>query len=186
MKFGKNFPPSLAGSLIAAHPGLIDPNYSKAVVLISVHNPSTGSIGIVINTPTGLTISDFDPHYEHTPLGNIPLYYGGPVGKDQVILTAWQWKESEGTFKLYFGIPEDTALKLKNALPQIELRAYLGYSGWDNGQLEVEIKRHTWLLSSVKNLTHDLTDSQIWRNVISHTNPELLFLVDIPKDPTKN
>ena len=43
---------SLAGSLLLAHPAMKDPNFARAVVLLSAHDEE-GALGVVLNRPTG-------------------------------------------------------------------------------------------------------------------------------------
>ena len=39
-------PRSLAGSLLVAHPNMLDPNFRRAVLFISAHDPDDGAIGV--------------------------------------------------------------------------------------------------------------------------------------------
>src|SRR6266404_3822065 len=44
-------PRSLAGSLLVAHPNMLDPNFRRAVLFISAHDPEDGAIGVIVNRP---------------------------------------------------------------------------------------------------------------------------------------
>lgn len=181
------FLPNLAGALLVAHPGLMDPNFRRSVILISNYSAETGSLGVVINKPLNCMLGELNEHFKESPLAKIKLYRGGPIGVDQVILTAWQWLREEKVFKLHFGIPEDKAIDLMQKEPAVDIRAFVGYSGWSDGQLEVELEEHAWLISSISGLNLPTDEKHpLWREIISHIHPELLFLADAPDNPSVN
>ena len=95
---------SLSGSLLVAHPNLIEPNFNKSVVLISLHTTEDGAMGVVINRPLGKSLGDNKKDFAFSSLSDIPLYEGGPVNKDQMILIAWKMDSECKDFKIYFGI----------------------------------------------------------------------------------
>src|ERR1700704_4411614 len=51
-------PRSLAGSLLVAHPNMLDPNFRRAVLFISAHDPEDGAIGVILNRPLDKHVSD--------------------------------------------------------------------------------------------------------------------------------
>jgi len=40
---------NLAGSLLVAHPNMLDPNFRRTVLFISEHDPGEGALGVVSN-----------------------------------------------------------------------------------------------------------------------------------------
>lgn len=187
MKFKKDFAPSLAGTLLVAHPSLLDPNYKRSVILISSDAPDGTAMGIVVNSPLGLTMGEFDTFFESSPLAQVPMYMGGPIENNLIILTAWQWIEHQSVFRLEFGITEEKAIKLATSNPDVEVRAFLGYSGWTHAQLIDELKHHAWLLSSVKHLAKEGSGGfHLWQNIIKTIKPDLFFLAQTPEDPSEN
>ena len=48
---------SLGGQLLLAAPTLEDPNFTRTVVLIGVHN-SDGAMGVVLNRPSAVTVGE--------------------------------------------------------------------------------------------------------------------------------
>ena len=65
------------------------------------------------------------------PLSSTPIFTGGPVQTDQIILAAWQARDD--SFQLHFGIDPTKAAEMLTD-ESTRLRAYLGYSGWSAGQ----------------------------------------------------
>jgi putative transcriptional regulator len=178
---------SLAGSILLAHPDLEDPNFFRSVVLISAHAEESGVIGVIINRPTDKTLSDIANELPDPILADIPVYEGGPVHKDQIILTAWKWIHEESMFKLYFGLTLERARELLQE-ENIEVRAFSGYSGWDAGQLEDEIAEGAWVVSTLrgKPISHMSGNDDLWRTLLIAAAPEMLIILDSPEDPSLN
>src|SRR3954469_9579990 len=102
---------TLAGSLLLAHPAMRDPNFKRSVVLLSAHNDE-GAMGVVLNRPLGKQLAEINSEFAFGPLAGVPLYSGGPVEPEQLILVSWQWLEEESAFQLYFGIEPEKAAEL--------------------------------------------------------------------------
>src|SRR5216683_1197399 len=49
---------SFAGSLLVAHPSMLDPNFRRAVLFISAHDPDDGALGVIINRPLDKSVAD--------------------------------------------------------------------------------------------------------------------------------
>lgn len=185
MRFEKDYMPSLAGSLLIAHPALLDPNFRQSVILLSAHSVDQGGMGVVLNYPMGKTMGQFDFKYSMSTLANVPMYLGGPIGQHAIMLAAWEWLEHNSIFKLHFGISQEQAEKLLFADPQLIVRAFLGHTEWLKGQLEGELHRRSWFLSSIKNMLNSKEEGHLWKDLLMQVKPELLFLVD-PENPSLN
>ena len=80
---------TLAGSLLLAHPVMRDPNFRHSVVLMSVHN-AEGAMGVVLNRPMNQRLGELNGEFALGPLAGVPLFKGGPVHPEQLIIAAWQ------------------------------------------------------------------------------------------------
>ena len=174
---------TLAGSLLLAHPAMKDPNFRRSVVLMSAHN-AEGAMGVVLNRPLGKRLGELSGDFALGPLAGVPLFSGGPVQTDQLVLAAWQTR-SDG-FRLHFGIEPDKALQLL-AEDGTHVRGFLGYSGWSAGQLENEMRLRTWVVADVPEdlLTH-AQDESLWREVLGREGAEWRLLAGEPDDPELN
>jgi putative transcriptional regulator len=174
---------TLAGSLLLAHPAMKDPNFRRSVVLMSAHN-AEGAMGVVLNRPMGKRLGELSGDFALGPLAGVPLFNGGPVQTEQLVLAAWQTC-SDG-FRLHFGIEPDKAQQLL-AEEGTHVRAFLGYSGWSAGQLENEMRQRTWVVADVPEdlLTHPQDDS-LWREVLGREGAEWRLLAGEPDDPELN
>ena len=182
-----DLPVSLAGHLLLSNPALTDENFHRTVVLISQHSAAEGALGVILNRPLGRVLGDEAEPFTYTVLADIPLYLGGPVAPQQVILAAWQASEDGRHFQLYFGIAEEKVVELRQAEPRPEMRAFLGYAGWTAGQLEDELEAEAWLAVPIDTgllETHD--GVELWKALLSRSHPEWRFLAEAPEDPELN
>lgn len=177
---------SLAGYLLGAHPGLADPNFSRSVVLLSAHSADDGALGVIINRPTGKSLGNLREDASTPLMRNLPVYEGGPVAPTEILLVAWKWNLAEQNFRLFFGLDPRKLQELVDADPTIEARAFLGYSGWQSGQLEAEISRFDWAVSPFVQPFGKLPPENLWRQVLDQVRPEWSILADFPDDPSVN
>ena len=176
---------NLAGQLLVAHPAMQDPNFRRSVVLLSAHGDD-GAMGVVLNRPLGKQLGDLNPQFAASVLAQVPLFQGGPVQTEQLILAAWQPEPLAATVKLYFGIDVEKAEALQNEAG-VRLRAFLGYSGWSKGQLENELRHNTWVVTPVGPDLLDRTEGQgLWRTILGGLSPEWKLMANEPDDPATN
>jgi putative transcriptional regulator len=174
---------TLAGSLLLAHPAMRDPNFRRSVILMSAHN-AEGAMGVVLNRPLGKRLGQLSGEFALGALAGVPIFTGGPVQNEQLVLAAWQVRDDG--FRLHFGIEPDKATQLL-AEAGTHVRGFLGYSGWTAGQLENEMKHKTWIVTDVPEdlLTQDQNET-LWRTVLGREGAEWRLLADEPDKPEMN
>ncbi len=177
---------SYAGFILGAHPGLRDPNFHQTVVLLSAHSAEEGALGVVINRPSDQCLGNLREDLETPVLRNLPVFEGGPVAADELLLAAWKWDLKEQNFRLFFGLQPEKLQELLESDPSIEARAFLGYAGWSAGQLEVELGRFDWAVSPFAQPYGKQSPQNLWRTLLNNVRPEWLVLADIPDDPSLN
>ena len=150
---------------------------------MSAHN-AEGAMGVVMNRPMGKRLGELNGEFALGPLAGVPLFTGGPVQVQQLVLVAWQiWP---GGFRLHFGIEPAKAIQLL-ADDGTQVRAFLGYSGWSAGQLENEMKHQTWVVADVPDdLLAQTSDESLWRTVLGRAGPEWRLFADEPENPEQN
>src|SRR5207237_7673877 len=87
---------NLTGSLLVAHPNMLDPNFRRAVLFISAHDPDDGAIGVIINRPLDKSIEDLVSETPPQNLAGVPVFFGGPVGNHQLMVAAFEWLTGRG------------------------------------------------------------------------------------------
>src|SRR5215469_9479104 len=136
------------GKLLVSARGLSDPNFAESVVLL-IRYDQDGALGLIINRRTQAAISKVLKDVDTAKRGSDPVYLGGPVELDAVFaLLRSQKKPDEGTSILDEVYLVSSKAPLEKALATgpgaSDLRVYLGYAGWDVGQLENEVKLGGW------------------------------------------
>ena len=144
---------NLSNHFLIAMPSMDDPVFGGAVVYLCEHNEH-GALGMVINRPTNLKLSDLierlDPSPEVAPLAARPVMFGGPVQEDRgfVLHTASSNEFSsmlKVTDDIAFTTSRDVLEAVASGIGPEKILVSVGYSGWAAGQLEDEIGRNGWL-----------------------------------------
>jgi putative transcriptional regulator len=178
-------PQNLAGSLLIAHPNMLDPNFRRSVLFISSYDPDEGAMGVIINRPLDKQVSDLVSEMPPMGLEDVPVFLGGPVGKNQLMFAAFEWEDENG-LKLNHNVGVDEAHERVEDDPA-SIRAFVGYAGWTAGQLEAEMEQKAWLLQKPSRaaLTPDRLP-KLWFNIMSGLGPWYKMLAAAPDDPSLN
>jgi len=177
------------GILLISDPFLKDPNFTRTVILMCEHQPE-GSFGFVLNRPYEQHLGELMADLEDF---NFPVYYGGPVQRDTVhFLHKCPDLISDGIEiidGIYWGgdFEEVVALIKENRLQQEDIRFFIGYSGWGEGQLAEELEGKSWITRNATNslVFHKQTD-MIWRDALKEMGGEYSQMVNYPIDPQLN
>lgn len=186
-KFNFQPPDSLAGSLLIAHPDLLDPNFLHSVIFVTAHHKEEGAIGVVINRPTGKTIADLALASAPSGLEGVPVYAGGPVQNDQILFSAWHWS-ANNVLQMQFGVDAARARQIQSE-GRFQLRAFLGFSGWTPGQLENEIHQSSWIVQALTaQILQDHDPEDLWRQLVENTSTGFGGgdWTPPPEDPSQN
>ena len=178
-------PQNLAGSLLIAHPNMLDPNFRRAVLFIYEHDAEAGAGGVIINRPLDKHVGDLVSEIPSEGLAEVPVFLGGPVGKNQLMFAAFEWEEANG-LRLNHNVNGDEAHERVDQDPT-SIRAFVGYAGWSAGQLEAEMAQHAWILQ--KPTPAALTPARLpklWFEIMRDLGPWYKMLAAAPDDPSLN
>jgi putative transcriptional regulator len=135
------------GLLLVAKPGLPDPNFSRAVVLVT-RSTDDGAVGVILNRPGTTRLADLAPRLQGAQDFTEPLYAGGPVMR-QVVVAVFGAEATPP--HAAFHVLGDVYLTLHPlnieallARPGGRVRLYAGFSGWAPEQLERELDSGSW------------------------------------------
>jgi putative transcriptional regulator len=181
---GSKKPTNLAGSLLVAHPNMLDPNFRRTVLFISAHDPEDGAIGVIINRPLEKNVADLVSETPPENLADVPVFFGGPVGNNQLMLAAFEWHKEEGLKLNQHSLDADEAMTTEKAPPVF---AFLGYAGWSAGQLEAEMKQKAWIVRKPsRSALKSEKLSRLWFDIMNALGPWYRMLAAAPDDPSLN
>lgn len=179
-----------AGSLLIADPFLKDPNFKRSVIFLCEHLPE-GSFGLVVNKQLNVTLGEVIDELE----GNsTQIFFGGPVQLDTIHFLHQMPEVIPGGSKvgedIFWGGDFQIVIQLikKNKLDMQKIRFYLGYSGWEEGQLKNEMdEKASWLtVTANPSLIFHNKIQQIWGDALTFLGGEYIQMKNYPIDPQLN
>ncbi|MBE7217327.1 MAG: YqgE/AlgH family protein [Caulobacteraceae bacterium] len=145
----------LAGRLLIAAPGIGDPRFERAVILMCAHGPEE-AMGIAINRPLdGLSLPDLLDRLGVKSQILIPeraVLVGGPLERERgFVVHTTDYESADSTLSVGDGLALTATREVLDALGDAEKRPRqsllaLGYANWAAGQLEDELKANVWLI----------------------------------------
>ncbi len=179
----------LQGQILIAKPLLNDGGFKRTVILLAEHNEN-GSLGFILNKPMHLTLKDVLPGMDGL---KIPVYYGGPVAQNQLFYVHTAGKEISDSLHIqqnYYWSGNFTEIidLLKNRrLNPSQIRFFIGYSGWGEGQLGKELEEKAW--ASLDSYTSEILDKHpddMWPEQLARLGANYKVFADIPQEPSLN
>jgi putative transcriptional regulator len=179
--------PSLTGQLLIASPGLLDPNFRRAVVLVTEHNEE-GAAGLVLNRPTDADVSEVVPQLEVLVDDGEPIFMGGPVQPNGVLVLGEFVDPADAAVPLFGSLGFPSLEEPEEVVPvTTRRRIFAGYAGWGSGQLEDELAREDWILETASN-DDAFTESpgELWADVLRRKGGIYELVARMPEDPSVN
>ena len=164
--------PLANGVLLIAKPELVDPNFRETVLLITQPVMGGGPLGVILNRPTELRLSEAWPAAGAVPEQFDHIYAGGPVARNQIIFLVRSDARIENGLRVLdnvylSGDPELLKNIVAAEVKVKSLRAYAGYAGWAPRQLQAEIAAGGWYLLPADADTIFAADAAaMWANLI--------------------
>ncbi|NDJ56404.1 YqgE/AlgH family protein [Enterobacteriaceae bacterium 4M9] len=166
---------NLQHHFLIAMPSLQDPLFRRSVVYICEHN-SDGAMGLIINKPLdSLTIEGVLEKLKITPENrdetirlDKPVFVGGPLAEDRGFIL----HSPPNTFDSSICICDDTVITTSRDVLETlgtqkqpgNVLVALGYSSWEEGQLEQELLDNAWLTAPASpKILFNTPISERWR-----------------------
>lgn len=177
------------GTLLVSDPFLKDTYFNRSVVLLAEHNEN-GTFGLIINKPIEVklkeVLTDF-PDFDAT------LFIGGPLKTDNLFMLHNKGEQIENSSKimngLYWGGNIDTIKSMidDKKMTPLDIRFYIGYSGWDANQLNKELSENAWIIAKAKpNEFLIKTPEILWKNLVTSLGSEYALWANYPIEPIMN
>lgn len=126
---------------------LLKGSYFENTTILIVEKNKEGAIGFIMNKPFGSSIHELTEFSYSKPF---PLLEGGPVDQEHLFIVHKRPDLVSGGTPLpngsYYGGSIDDVLDAinKKNISENEIRIFVGYCGWDAGELEAEIEEGSW------------------------------------------
>lgn len=177
------------GRVLISEPFLRDSTFGRSVILLIDHSEE-GSMGLIINKQLPIYLNELIKDFNYA--NEIPLFKGGPIGTD-TLFYLHTLKDIPGAIPISKGLylNGDFAMIKEyilqgNAIDD-HIRFFLGYSGWESEQLDVEIKENTWIIS--KEETDYLLNTEtkdMWKQALGKMGNKYEAWSRFPQVPTHN
>lgn len=137
------------GMLLKSTAALNNTFFDNSVILITEYNDK-GAVGFVVNRPFARQLNELE-EFRHSPA--FPLYDGGPVGRENLYFIHRREELIPGGQPIgngfYFSGDFTAAIKGINnkSLAPKDIKIFIGYCGWDAGELEAEMAEGSWTAS---------------------------------------
>lgn len=177
------------GKILLSDPFLQDPNFIRTAILLCEYNQE-GAIGFVVNKRLEFVLEDIVDGASGIKL---PVFEGGPVAKTSLHflhrrgdLINQSVALSDGIF--WGGNFEQVLDLIRNKqIDEKEIRFFVGYSGWSEGQLDEELKEKSWIVADPDDdLIFSTEVDLIWKESLKKLGGEYAFMGNYPSHPQLN
>ncbi len=167
-----------AGKLLVASRNLGDPQFAKTVILLARYD-AQGALGLILNRRTGVPLSRVLESPKAAKDRSDPVYLGGPLEMPAVFALFQSPANLEGAEHVFDGVYLIAAKPLfeqtLSARPDPRVfHVYLGYAGWTQDQLRMEVELGAWFVFPAEASTVFNADpDSLWREMIRKTELQL-------------
>lgn len=178
------------GNLLIAEPSIIgDISFNRSVVLLADHTHE-GSIGFILNKPFDFGVKDLVQEIEH----DFKVYNGGPVEQDNLYFIHKIPELIPNSIEISLGIfwggdfSKIVDLINEKKITKKDIRFFLGYSGWDENQLESELISNSWVVveNIYKNQIISKEDDSFWKEKMLELGGKYSIWSNAPENPSYN
>lgn len=187
-------PPSKAdlavGKVLLSEPFMSDAYFGRKAILLCEHNEE-GSFGFVLNNFVEVDLNEL---LDELPMWDARISLGGPV-KHSNLYYLHTKSDAPGAIEvldgLFMGGDFDWLKSILEAgdVSEQDLRFFIGYAGWTPGQLEDEIKSHSWFVTdaSLEKIMDTRTEEEeLWKELIGGMGQGFGHIANAPSDPSLN
>lgn len=168
-----------AGKILVAKRGFPDPNFAETVIVL-VRYDEDGTLGLIVNRQTKIPLSKLSRDLPSAKGRTEPLFIGGPVetsGVMALVRSRTKVEDAQHVSDDIYMISSKATLEKSIADPKT-FRLYLGYAGWDAGQLEFEMRMDAWdVIPGNPGLVFDPHPETLWTRLIAQTDLQMARLM---------
>lgn len=175
------------GKVLISQPFLMDDCFRRSVVLLTEYSGER-ALGFVLNKQLQITLGDM---IEDFPASESLLSIGGPVAPNTLhyLHTFNNIPDAiEVVNGVYWGGNFDVVLKLLSVsiMKPDDIRFFLGYSGWTDGQLDDELKNDSWLVGDIRPSRILHPSRYLWQESVRNMGDQYQHWTTFPENPGFN
>ncbi|MDA3879716.1 MAG: YqgE/AlgH family protein [Prolixibacteraceae bacterium] len=176
------------GRILIAEPFLPGSYFNRSIIFLVEHN-AQGTVGFVLNKKVNFEIEGFS---EEFPKYKGDLCLGGPVNIESLYYIHSLGSQIPNsihiTENLYWGGNIDILRQMVDSgvADEKNVRFFLGYSGWDKGQLTDELTDDSWLVSDISPTMVLDTSPQLWKRMVRKQGGRYILWENFPENPGMN
>jgi putative transcriptional regulator len=178
---------SLRGHLLVASPVLLDPNFHRAVILVTEHTDD-GAAGLVLNRPSLVEVAAAVPALEAMVEDDEQVWVGGPVEPEAVLVLGEFLDPDDAAVPLFESLGFPSLDEPEEIVPATtRRRVFAGYAGWGAGQLEEEVANEDWILElALADDAFTEEPDELWADVLRRKGGIYELVARMPDDPSLN
>lgn len=164
---------------------MMDSNFKRTAILLCDHRPD-GTVGFILNRPLNMKINQLVSDF---PEFDADVFFGGPVATDTIHYIHTVGELVDNSIKVGTGIYWGGDFEKLKFLIQSELikpehiRFFVGYSGWDEGQLADELQVGSWFITDMHpNYLFKSHPALLWQQITHNIGNNYTVIAQIP-DP---
>jgi putative transcriptional regulator len=163
-----------AGKLLVAARNLPDPRFAETVVLLTEFTDQ-GTMGLIVNQQTEVSVARVVPDLVQAQAKANTVFFGGPVADESVLALLRSDRAYPDSRPIVADVYLIGSRKLLDELIAAghgsdRLRVYVGYAGWEPGQLSRETAQGAWhVFDGDSSIVFDPDPGSLWSRQIRRT-----------------
>jgi putative transcriptional regulator len=176
------------GRVLVSEPFLKDTYFKRSLVLLTEHSID-GAVGFVLNKPLAIKASEVINDFPEIDAG---VSIGGPVSTNTIHYLHTVCKLIPNSLQIldniYWGGNFEIMRELirSGEINESQIRFFLGYSGWQAGQLENELDQNSWLVTEINQSQIMNVSENLWKNTVNQLGDKYKIWQNYPENPSLN
>lgn len=171
------------GQILLAQPFMQDQHFARSAVLLCEHNEK-GSLGFILNKPVDIEIQSL---FESFPEFEAKIFYGGPVATNTMQYIHNVGELLDDSMEVMPGVfwgGDFEKLKFlidSKLITEKNIKFFLGYSGWTEGQLKEEMQHGSWIKSDMDaNYAFKSDKMKLWKTILENKGDNYKIIAQMP------
>jgi putative transcriptional regulator len=170
------------GRILISVPYYNDPFFNRSVVLI-IEKDEESCVGLIINQELNCTVRQAVTGVKI----DMPIFAGGPVMHHSAFAlhNFENCRQSEEILpRVFTGYDEILLAIFENTtIPKMDFKFFIGYSGWEPGQLENEVTKKMWVVAEgSEEIVLKTPTQKVWEKAVRNLGKEYAHWLEVPKN----